>query len=147
MMALVNNEWRKLMARKSSWILQLILIVFIIGSAILLLSLSNMLGNSAEDGVTTSENGVIVYQSSDGSTISEEQYQSLSDSKSSAYKEKTLSPKDSVTELKKTKKRLFLVKKSAKHFKKRSIIIKDMRMQAKRLMFLAVTEVLLSSLT
>lgn len=103
MMALVNNEWRKLMARKSSWILQLILIVFIIGSAILLLSLSNMLGNSAEEGVTTSENGVIVYQASDGSTISEEQYQSLSDSKSSAYKEKTLSPKDSVTELKKQK--------------------------------------------
>lgn len=100
MMTLVTNEWRKLLARKSSWILQIILVALMIISAVFLMSISNMISDTDD----SSGNGVTVYQTKDGKTISEEQYQAIGGKKTTQYKKEVLSPKKSVSYLKQSKK-------------------------------------------
>lgn len=99
-MHLIQNEFQKLFLKKSSWIMQLILIVMVFLMTMLMLMISRV------DGIAEKPQpqGVTTYLNAEGQQISKDDYLTAqSEKKAEGYSEKVLSPKDSVTALKATK--------------------------------------------
>ncbi|EUJ32839.1 hypothetical protein MFLO_06099 [Listeria floridensis FSL S10-1187] len=100
-MSLIKNEWQKLFLRKSSWIMQLVLVVIVFLMALLMFFVRTTAGD--DEFSKPVAQGVTQYYDEAGQPISENEYNSLISTKEGSklnLKSETLSPKDSVTVLK-----------------------------------------------
>ncbi|WP_088825230.1 ABC transporter permease subunit [Listeria goaensis] len=99
-MRLIQNEFQKLFLKKSSWSMQIILVVLIFLMTMLMFTISRT------DGVEEKlqPQGITSYYNADGQPISEDDYwNAQNENKATGYTEKVLSPKDSVAALKVSK--------------------------------------------
>lgn len=104
-MNLIKNEWQKLLLRKSSWIMQLVLVLMVFLMALLLFFVNKTINTS--EGSGEAPRGVTQHFDASGQPISEDQYNSIAKNDSEKAKQirtEVLSPKDSVAALKMQKK-------------------------------------------
>ncbi|MHC5251932.1 ABC transporter permease subunit [Listeria kieliensis] len=104
-MNLIKNEWQKLFLRKSSWIMQLILILMVFLMALLFFFVNKSMNTT--DHPAEAPRGVTQYTDASGQSISEDKYNEMADQGSEKVKQiqrTVLSPKESVAALKMQKK-------------------------------------------
>ncbi|WP_270995366.1 ABC transporter permease [Listeria seeligeri] len=100
MISLVKNEFHKLFARKSSWIMQIVLFLAVLALALLMFFVSQI-DTSGVDGADTNNAGITAYYDNKGNPVSEEDYWNSVDADGNpTYKSETLSLTDSVAYLK-----------------------------------------------
>ncbi|MBC2256036.1 ABC transporter permease subunit [Listeria ivanovii] len=100
MIALVKNEFIKLFARKSSWIMQIVLFLVILALAILMFFVSRV-DTTGVDSASMNNFGITAYYDTKGNPVSEEAYWNSVDADGNpTYKAETLSLTDSVAYLK-----------------------------------------------
>ncbi len=95
-MRLVQNEFQKLILKKSSWMMQIILVILVFLMTMLMLATSDTTGNDEK----TQPQGITAYYNADGQRISEEEYFNTQDNQKDSYSSEILSPKESVAALK-----------------------------------------------